>query len=162
MKTCTKCGATMAVRDTNKFACEFCGNTVQVEQKASTNPLQQPIRERKVVMDTQKIDMFVGLNSKYFNARDLMIIKQKLEQMDDSKFYLIQDITFQNPTTILILAILLGIERFWLYEIGLGILKILSLFFCIGLIWYVVDIFTAIDRAKKYNFKKFTEATMMV
>jgi len=110
-------------------------------------------------MEQQKIDMFVGMNVENFTPMDLMTVKQKLEQMDDSKFYLVQGIEFQKPSIILIIAILLGWERFFLDDVGLGILKVIT---CCGCgIWWLVDIFTAKDRAKKYNFKKFTQATMM-
>jgi hypothetical protein len=110
-------------------------------------------------MEQHKVDMFVGLNHENFNPQDLVTIKQKLEQMDESKIFLMQGTTFQNPTIILLIAILLGWERFWLDEIWLGILKIIT---CGGCgIWWLVDIFTAKDRAKKYNFKRFTEVTTM-
>jgi hypothetical protein len=111
-------------------------------------------------MEQQKVDMFVGLNNENFTPQDLMTIKQKLEQMDDSKFFMIQGTTFQKPTTILLIAILLGWERFWLDDIGLGILKIITFYGC--LIWWIVDIFTAKDRAQKYNFKKFTQVSLLV
>ena len=110
-------------------------------------------------MEQQKVDVFIGLNNENFNPYDLMVIKRKLEQIDDSKFYLVQGTTFQKPTTILLIAILLGWERFWLDEIGLGILKIITCYGCF--IWWLVDIFTAKNRAKKYNYKRFMEVTMM-
>ena len=110
-------------------------------------------------MDQQKVDMFIGLNNEDFNPIDLMTVKQKLEQMDDSKFFLIQGTTFQKPTTIFLIAILLGWERFCLEETGLGILKIVTCYACF--IWWLVDIFTDKDRARNYNFKKFMNATMM-
>jgi hypothetical protein len=111
-------------------------------------------------MEQQKVDMFIGLNNENFKPCDLVVIKQKLEQMDDAKFFLIQGTTFQKPSTILLIAILLGWERFWLEETGLGILKVVTCYGC--LIWWLVDIFSAKDRAKAYNFKKFTQATMMI
>lgn len=110
-------------------------------------------------MEQQKVDMFVGLNNENFNPQDLMIIKQKLEQMDDSKFFFIQGTEFQKPTTILLIAIILGWERFWLDDIGLGILKIVTCYGC-G-IWWIIDIFSAKERAKKYNFTKFTQAALL-
>jgi len=110
-------------------------------------------------MEQQKIDMFVGMNVENFTPMDLMTVKQKLEQMDDSKFYLVQGTEFQKPSIILIIAILLGWERFFLDDVGLGILKVITGCGC-G-IWWLVDIFTAKDRAKKYNFKKFTQVTML-
>jgi len=110
-------------------------------------------------MEQQKVDMFVGLNVENFNPQDLMTIKQKLEQMDDSKFFLIQGTELQKPSTIFLIAILLGWERFWLDDIGLGILKIVTCYGC--LIWWLVDIFSAKDRAKQYNFKKFLNASTL-
>ena len=110
-------------------------------------------------MEQQKVDMFIGLNHENFNPQDLMIIKQKLEQLDDSKFFLIQGTTFEKPTVILLIAILLGWERFWLDDIGLGVLKIITAYGC-G-IWWLIDIFSAKDRAKRYNFRRFNEVTML-
>ena len=107
-------------------------------------------------METSKINMFIGMNAENFNQQDLMVIKQKLETMDDDKFYLIQGTEFQKPSTILLIAVLLGFERFWLDDIALGIVKIITFFGC-G-IWWLADIFTAKERAKKYNFKKFTQS----
>ena len=51
MKTCTKCGAIMTAQSTNKFVCEFCGNTLieQETPKAGSYPQQQPVREREIV-----------------------------------------------------------------------------------------------------------------
>jgi hypothetical protein len=110
-------------------------------------------------MEQQKVDMFIGLNNENFNPQDLMVIKQKLETMDDSKFFLVQSATFEKPSTIFLIAILLGWERFWLDETGLSILKIVTFGGC--WIWWLIDIFSAKDRAKKYNFKRFTQLTMM-
>ena len=104
-------------------------------------------------MEKSKVDLFIGMNAENFDAHDLMIIKEKLEQMPDDKFYLLQGAEFQKPSTILIIAIVLGWERFWLDDVALGIVKIVTFYGC--LIWWLVDIFNAKDRAKKYNFNKF-------
>jgi hypothetical protein len=47
-------------------------------------------------MEQQKVDMFVGLNCENFNPQDLMTIKQKLEQMDDSKFFWFRVLNFKS------------------------------------------------------------------
>ena len=92
-------------------------------------------------MEKSKVDMYIGLNAESFKPQDLMVIKDKLEKMDDDKFYLIQGIELQKPSTIFLIAIILGWERFWLDDVGLGILKIVTLYGC-G-IWWLVDILSA-------------------
>lgn len=108
-------------------------------------------------MEKSKVDMFVGMNSDNFEPHDLIMIREKLENLDDNKFYLLQGAEFQKPSTILLIAIILGWERFWLDDIALGIVKILTAYGC--LIWWLIDIFSAKERARKYNFKKFTQLT---
>lgn len=107
-------------------------------------------------MEKSKVDMFLGLNAENFWPQDLVQIKAKLEELDDDKFYLIQGAEYQKPSFILLIAILLGWERFWLDDVAMSILKIITCYGCF--IWWIVDIFTAKDRAKNYNFKKFNQA----
>ena len=52
MQTCIRCGATMTAQSTNRFVCEFCGNTVLMEPEAPIvehTPKQQPVREREII-----------------------------------------------------------------------------------------------------------------
>ena len=111
-------------------------------------------------MEKSKVDMFIGLNAESFNPQDLMVIKDKLEKMDDDKFYLIQGIELQKPSTIFLIEIILGWERFWLDDVGLGILKIVTLYGC-G-IWWLVDIFSAKERAKEHNYAKIGKIISMM
>ena len=108
-------------------------------------------------MEKQKIDMFMMMNAKKFPPAALADVKQRLEKLDDDKIYVMESITFWDPTLILIIAIFLGWERFFLDDILLGVLKVLT---CYGLgIWWLVDLFTASDRARQYNYKRFVMAT---
>lgn len=111
-------------------------------------------------MEKSKVDMFIGLNVENFNPQDLVAIREKLEKMDEEKFYIIQGADFQKPSNILLIAILLGWERFWLDDVVLGIVKIITCYGC-G-IWWLIDIFSAKDRAKAYNFKKFMQLTSYI
>lgn len=111
-------------------------------------------------MEKSKVDMFIATHAEEFTPHDLMSIKDRLEKMGDEKFPLIQGAEFQKPSIIFLIAILLGWERFWLNDVGLGILKLLT---CQGGgIWWLIDIFSAKDRAKKYNFQKFTQLTSLM
>jgi hypothetical protein len=111
-------------------------------------------------MEKAKIDMFIGMNSENFEPQDLMAIRDKLEKIDDGKFLVIQGAEFQKPSTIFLIALLLGWERFWLDDVALGILKIVTCYGCF--IWWIVDIFSAKERAKKYNFKKFVQLSSFI
>ncbi len=106
-------------------------------------------------MEKNKVDFFIASNSDKFEASALMSIKETLEKMTDDQFMMMSAIEYRNPTVILLIAIFLGWERFWLDDVGMGVLKILT---CYGLgIWWLIDLFTAIDRTKRYNFKKFMQ-----
>ena len=111
-------------------------------------------------MEKAKVDMFLMMNSANFQPHDLMMVKERLEKLDDDKFYLIQGLQFQKPDTIFLIAILLGWERFWLDDIALGIVKILTFYGC--LIWWLVDIFSAKERVYKYNLQQFNRAVSFV
>ena len=111
-------------------------------------------------MEKSKIDMFISMNADNFATQDLMAVRDKLEKIEDEKFLIIQGAEFQKPSTIFLISIILGWERFWLDDIALGIVKVLTGGGC-G-IWYLVDIFSAKERAKKYNFNKFVKLTSFI
>ena len=104
-------------------------------------------------MEQQKIDMFIMTNQKYFPSEKLMYFKDKLRTMDEEKFSLISTIEFKDPTTILLFSILLGwlgIDRFMIGDIGMGILKLLTGGLC-GILT-LVDWFTISKKVKELNF----------
>lgn len=104
-------------------------------------------------MEQTRVDMYLTANADKFNPADLMVVREKLEKMSEDRFMIVQAADLRSPVVILLIAIFLGWERFFLDDIGLGILKIIT---CYGLgIWGLVDMFTAMDRARKYNFRKF-------
>lgn len=66
-------------------------------------------------------------------------------------------IELKSPLLGLILGLLfggLGIDRFYKGDIGLGILKFLSMFILIGFIWVIVDLFLVYKGIQKDNFMK--------
>lgn len=106
-------------------------------------------------MDSQKVDMFIMSNSKYFESHHLPQIREQLLALDDSKWVMIQTLQFQDPTTILIVSLLaggLGIDRFMIGDTGLGIGKLLT---CGGFgIWAIVDWFIIMGATKDKNINK--------
>lgn len=106
-------------------------------------------------MDAQKVDMYLMSNQKYFPSEKIIILKEKLMATDDSRFLLATSQDMKDPTTILIISILLGslgIDRFMLGETGMGILKLLTCG-CCGILT-IIDWFTVQKKARELNFNK--------
>lgn len=111
-------------------------------------------------MEKSKVDIFLISNSAKFDAAQLGTIRERLEKMTDDQFIAVHGLNYWDPTIILVIAILLGWERFFLNDIGLGVLKLVT-FYGLG-IWWLIDLFTAQDRARKYNTKRFMEAAALI
>ncbi|AWX14151.1 hypothetical protein CEP49_06105 [Mergibacter septicus] len=107
-------------------------------------------------MDAQKFaDNFVANNARFFPEDKIAFIKEKLSTMPEQKQSLVQTMKFKSPTVTLILAIILGgIDRFYIGDVGMGILKILTCFIAIGFLWWFIDIFVTYKKAKEANFNK--------
>ncbi|MBQ2286961.1 MAG: TM2 domain-containing protein [Acutalibacteraceae bacterium] len=104
-------------------------------------------------MDQNKVDMYIMTNQKYFPAEKIMYIKEKLLAMDESKFSLISTVDLKDPTTLLLVSIFiggLGIDRFMLGDVGMGILKLLT-GGCCGILT-IVDWFTISNKTRERNF----------
>jgi len=106
-------------------------------------------------MDAQKVDMYIMTNAKFFESHQVAMIRERLLQIDDSKWAIISTITLKDPTTSLIVSILaggLGIDRFLIGDTGMGIGKLLT---CGGLgIWSIVDWFLIQGATREKNFLK--------
>jgi TM2 domain-containing membrane protein YozV len=106
-------------------------------------------------MDMQKVDMYLMTNSKYFPQERVPQLKDKLMTFDDNRFMMATATELKDPTTLLIISILigsLGVDRFMLGDTGLGVAKLLTAGGC-G-IWTIVDWFTVQKRTKELNFNK--------
>ncbi len=106
-------------------------------------------------MTTERVDSYFLANKQMFPDEKIMYIREKMLAMDDSRFGMVDSITFKNPTVVLIVSILvgwLGIDRFMVGDIGLGVLKFITMggFF----VWWIVDIFVTYKKAREQNFAK--------
>ncbi len=106
-------------------------------------------------IDPQKVAMYMMANQDKFPAEKLMLVKEKLESLTDDKYMLLTTIELKNPTTLLIISILLGslgVDRFMLGETGMGVLKLLT-GGCCGVLT-IIDWFTVMKKTKEQNFMK--------
>lgn len=106
-------------------------------------------------MDAQKADMFLTVNGKYFESHLIPQIRERLLAVDDSKWVMIQTIALKDPTTSIIVSILVGhfgVDRFIIGDTGLGIGKLLT---CGGLgVWTIIDWFLIMKATRQKNFEK--------
>ena len=112
-------------------------------------------------MDQTKVDMCIASMGSKFPAEKLMLMRDQLLRLDDSRLMVLQSVEYKDPTTLLILSILLGslgVDRFMLGETVLGVVKLLT---CGGMgIWTIVDWFTIMSRTKELNYQKFCQVAL--
>lgn len=86
-------------------------------------------------------------------------LEQILMAAPDEFEGIMRSIPFRKPSTLQIISIIpgsLGVDRFYLGDIKMGILKYFT-FGGFG-IWWIKDIFSAKERCRTYNCKKLVEA----
>lgn len=109
-------------------------------------------------MDSQKVDLFIMSNAKFFESHQLAGIRDRLLQVDDSRWATLQTLQFKDPTTSLIVSLLggsLGIDRFIIGDTGLGVGKLLT---CGGFgIWAIIDLFMIQGATREKNFANLSQ-----
>jgi hypothetical protein len=89
------------------------------------------------------------------SAHELREITRGLDDTSKVIFHSQYSSEKKGPGVVVILAVMFGFDRFYLGQIGLGLLKWLTLG---GLgLWWLIDIFTAAGRTNKFNRNKARE-----
>jgi TM2 domain-containing membrane protein YozV len=105
-------------------------------------------------MDSQKVDMFLMSNAKYFESHQIHMIRERLLAVDDSKWAMISTLQLKDPTTSLIVSLfggVLGIDRFIIGDTGLGVAKLLTAGGCY--VWALIDLFLIQGATRAKNFE---------
>lgn len=143
---CKKCGS--ALEDGANF-CMKCGTKV-----VSSDEVQTPA----VVTDSkreERVRYWLSANAAKLPEAQLHSLKERLMNMSDVEFDRISYVSLTDPTMMLIISIFfgsLGVDRFALGDVGLGIGKLLT---CGGLyIWWIIDLFNIMDATKEKNMQK--------
>lgn len=106
-----------------------------------------------IYVDKQKVDMFIMSNQKYFPSEKIMILREKMYKLEESKFLMVSCKELTDPTTILLISLFLGsmgVDRFMIKDIGMGVLKLLT-GGCCGVLT-IIDWFSMQKKAKEKNF----------
>lgn len=113
------------------------------------------MEQLKVVEFLEQNKDFLFPNKEYTD----MDVENALMAAPDGFEMSMRSIPFRKPSTVQIISIFpgsLGVDRFYLGEIGKGILKYFT-FGGFG-IWWIADIISAKDRCRAYNCKKLMDA----
>lgn len=109
---------------------------------------------------SQLVDMFLMNTGKYFPAERQQILRSRLEGMTESQIVLATSVKLKDPTTLLIVSLLvgsLGVDRFMIGDTAMGVLKLLTVGLC-GILT-IVDWFTIGKKTRDLNFNNFMNAT---
>ena len=109
-------------------------------------------------METSKVDLWVMSNSKFFDPEKMPFIREKLSQLPDSRIDQLYALNLKDPTTMTIVSVIvgeLGVDRFMVGDIGLGVVKLITLGGC--LVWWIVDMFLIGKRTREVNYERLME-----
>lgn len=112
-------------------------------------------------MEKQQAELYLAANADKLPADQIANIKVALENADESKTAAIQALDLKNPTTMLIIAWILGsygVDRFMLGDTTMAVIKLLTCGGCC--VWTIIDLFSAKDRTRAFNHKKLQEVLL--
>ena len=104
------------------------------------------------------IDIFMLNNGKYFPSSQHHEIVQRLRLMPEDRMRYVSTLDFKDPTVSLIISAVggtLGIDRFFIGDIGMGLLKLFTAGGC-GVLW-LIDLFLIQERTREINYQKMNE-----
>ena len=135
----------------------------EIERTYMEEVLQQNILVTSSVLDKEfMMTNFLIENQKKFKTADLMVIKEQLDKLSDKQLFMLNSMDFKDPTVSVVLSVLvggLGIDRFYIGDTGLGVLKLIT---GGGLgVWWIVDMFVITGKTKKNNIKDFHEVLVI-
>ena len=93
-------------------------------------------------MESKQIDQLLMVNASKLPPEGVALLRERLMNVGDPVSAQVAFSQLKDPTIALILSILVGaygIDRFYIGDIGLGMLKLIT---CGGaLVWFIIDIF---------------------
>ena len=107
-------------------------------------------------MDTEKINLFIATKGENFPSESIPIIRERLANLSPDCEMAVMATDYTSPVLSIILSVIvgeLGVDRFLIGDIGLGIGKLLTGGGC-G-VWWLIDLFLIMDATKRKKYEKF-------
>jgi TM2 domain-containing membrane protein YozV len=98
--------------------------------------------------------MWLMSHTSYFKPEHMAYISEQVNRLTDEQANYLLTLNLKNPTTILLFSIFLGelgVDRFMLGDVGMGVGKLLTFGGC--LVWWLIDLFLVQDRARVKNYE---------
>ena len=106
-------------------------------------------------MDSNKVDMLLLGTEGLFPEEKILLIRDRLLVVSDEKWFVISTLQYKKPMVSLAISYFagyLGADRFYMGDLVLGILKLLT---CGGCgIWWFIDLFLVSGTTKNKNYSK--------
>lgn len=106
-------------------------------------------------MREHDVNMFLMANKDYLPEDRLPYLRSVLMNMDDQAWAGLSMVTFKSPVLMLVISLLvgeLGVDRFLVGDIALGLGKLLTAGGC-G-VWWFIDLFLIMNRTREKNWQK--------
>lgn len=88
------------------------------------------------------------------------LLQRQLEEVSEKQLYSLSSIALKSPIVGLILGVIfgvLGVDRFYKGDIGIGIVKLCLCWLTFG-IWWAIDLFLVWKGIKQDNLRKISQA----
>ena len=149
--------------------CKNCGSALEAGanfcMKCGTKVVQDAAVPAPVVNhDSQKESRVRGrlaANASNLPENQLPILKDRLMAMSDAELDRLTYVNLTDPLLMLVISIcfgVLGVDRFVLGDIGLGVGKLIT---CGGIyIWWIVDLFYIMDATREKDHQRLNTALL--
>jgi len=104
-------------------------------------------------MTQQKVDYYMMANQKYFPPERMLYVRERLLALPEERLALISTVELKDPTVMLLISLFLGtlgVDRFMLGDMGMGVLKLLTGGVC-GILT-IIDWFSVMNKTRDLNF----------
>ncbi len=106
-------------------------------------------------MNEQNTNNYLTAYGKYFPTEAMADLRQRLNQTNENSWTMVQNVSVKDPIVMFVISFFLGslgVDRFLLGQIGLGIFKLIT-FGGFG-VWTIIDWFLIMGATRRSNYLK--------